>query len=178
MEADEFCRDLYPRLVGTLRLSYGADVAAEDLAQEALVRVLARWSQVSAMDHPEAWCFRVAFNLAKSRFRRRQSERRATNRLANQPNPPEHSDSADAIAVRDAVAELPRRQRHAIILRFYADLTVDQVAEAMSCKPGTVKAHLHRGIVALRHAGLADVAPPMHPGDPELRTSARDVSDV
>lgn len=157
MEADAFCRVLYPKLVGSLRLAYGAGVPAEDLAQDALVRTIERWDAVVAMEHPEAWCYRVAFNLARSGFRRRQAESRATVRLGTRRqtggDPPEPD---DVLAVRAALAHLPRRQRQAIVLRFYADLSVDQVAATMKCRPGTVKAHLHQGLVALRHQGLAD----------------------
>lgn len=155
LEADAFCRGLYPKLVGSLRLAFGAQVAAEDLAQDALVRTIECWDAVAAMDHPEAWCYRVAFNLARSGFRRHQAESRATARLgARRPHDDDPPEPDDVLAVRAALAHLPRRQRQAIVLRFYADLTVDQVAESMKCRPGTVKAHLHQGLVALRHAGL------------------------
>ena len=157
MEADAFCRGLYPKLVGSLRLAFGVQVPAEDLAQDALVRTIERWDAVATMDHPEAWCYRVAFNLARSNFRRRRAEARATARLGGRRqtggDPPKPD---DVLAVRAALAHLPRRQRQAIVLRFYADLSVDQVAEAMKCRPGTVKAHLHQGLVALRHDGLVD----------------------
>lgn len=157
LEADAFCRGLYPKLVGSLRLAFGAQVPAEDLAQDALVRTIERWDAVAAMDHPEAWCYRVAFNLARSGFRRRQAEARATARLgARRPHDDDPPEPDDVLVVRAALAHLPRRQRQAIVLRFYADLTVDQVAESMKCRPGTVKAHLHQGLVTLRHQGLTD----------------------
>ncbi|HET8931386.1 MAG TPA: sigma-70 family RNA polymerase sigma factor [Acidimicrobiales bacterium] len=157
LEADAFCRGLYPKLVGSLRLAFGAQVPAEDLAQDALVRTIERWDAVAAMDHPEAWCYRVAFNLARSGFRRRQAEARATARLgARRPHDDDPPEPDDVLAVRAALAHLPRRQRQAIVLRYYADLSVDQVAETMKCRPGTVKAHLHQGLMALRHAGLTD----------------------
>ena len=124
MERDSFCQALYPKLVGSLRLAFGPAVDAEDVAQEAMVRALERWEKVAAMDHPEAWVFRVAFNLARSRLRRRRAEGQATERLANRPTSPGGADVADAVAVRAAVAGLAKRQRQAIVLRFYADLTV------------------------------------------------------
>lgn len=161
MEPDPFCQALYPKLVGSLRLSFGPGIAVEDVAQESLVRALERWDKVAAMDYPEAWVFRVAFNLARSRFRRRRAEGRATERLANRPPSPGSADAADAVAVRAAVAGLAKRQRQAIVLRYYADLTVDQVAKSMNCQPGTVKAHLHQGLVALRAAGLTDSFEPI-----------------
>jgi DNA-directed RNA polymerase specialized sigma24 family protein len=70
--AEELCRRVHPRLVKTLALFCGEVAAAEDLAQEALVRAWDRWPAVSEMANPEGWVFRVAFNLATSRARRRQ----------------------------------------------------------------------------------------------------------
>lgn len=58
------------------------------------------------------------------------------------------------IAVRRAVAELPRRQKTALVLRYYAELSVVDTAEVMSCRPGTVKSLTHRAIDNLRSSGL------------------------
>lgn len=157
MDADAFCRGLYPKLVGSLRLAFGAQAPAEDLAQDALVRTIERWDTVEHMQYPEAWCYRVAFNLARSAFRRRGAEARATARLGGRrATAADGPEPTDTLAVRSALAGLPRRQRQAIVLRYYADLTVDQVAATMKCRPGTVKAHLHQGLVTLRHRGLVD----------------------
>jgi RNA polymerase sigma-70 factor (ECF subfamily) len=126
---------------------------AEDLAQESLARAVERWAQVGRMDAPEAWVYRVAFNLARSRFRRRAAERRATGRLPFAAAAP---DATDAIAVRDAVAGLPPRQRAVIVARFYAGLSVAETAEALRCAEGTVKAATHQALRNLRAAGLVD----------------------
>ena len=152
---EAFCRDIHPRLVGSLRLYLGDVESARELAQDALVRVIERWPQVSAMDHPQAWTYRVAFNLARSRLRRTMAEARARRRSDVPPASSWGVDVADVLAVRAAVHRLPPRQRQAIVLRFYSDLTVDQIGEAMGCRPGTVKAHLHQALAALRTAGLA-----------------------
>lgn len=163
---DDFCRGIHPRLVGSLRLYLGdAEVAAE-LAQDALVRVIERWARVSTMAAPEAWTYKVAFNLARSRLRRGLAERRAHDRSGPPASSSWNVDVAEVLAVRAAVDALPRRQRQAVVLRFYADLTVDQVAEAMDCRPGTVKAHLHQALVALRTAGLAGAHDLIEPHDP------------
>lgn len=153
---DDFCRQLHPRLVGSLRLYLGDPSVAEELAQDALVRVIERWPEVSAMAAPEAWTYRVAFNLATSRLRRRMAERRAQQRDGARPAASWNVDVAEVLAVRSAVAALPPRQRQAVVLRFYGDLTLHQVADAMGCRPGTVKAHLHQALARLRAEGLAD----------------------
>lgn len=151
---DEFCRALHARLVGSLCLYLGDAGLAEELAQDAFVRVIERWPSVSTMAAPEAWTYRVAFNLANSRLRRRMAEHRAHQRDRVGPVAACDVDVAEVVAVRAAIADLPPRQRRAVILRFYGDLSIDQVAAAMGCRPGTVKAHLHQAMTSLRAAGL------------------------
>lgn len=164
---DEFCRRIHPGLVGALRLYLGDAEVADELAQDTLVRVVERWTVVSAMDHPEGWAFRVAFNLARSGLRRRLAERRALTRLGPAPTSARTPDVAETIEVRAAIASLPPRQRQAVVLRYYGDLTVDQVAEAMGCRAGTVKAHLHQALAALRDGGLITERTANRPTSPE-----------
>jgi RNA polymerase sigma-70 factor (ECF subfamily) len=156
---DELCRRVHPRLVGALRLYLGDAELARELAQDTLVRVVERASEVTAMERPDAWAFRVGFNLARSRLRRLGAERRAHARSGPSPAEARSVDVADAVAVQRALALLPPRQRQAVVLRYYGDLSLDGVAAAMGCRPGTVKAHLHQGLAALRAAGLADDDP-------------------
>lgn len=161
-ECAEFCEREYPRLVGALRLFTGDAELARDIAQESLARACARWSQVARMEAPGAWVHRVAVNIARSGFRRRAVERRAQRRQESvRPDP--QLDPADALAVREAVLRLPERQRLAVVLRYYAGLPVEQAAEAMRCRPGTVKALTHQGLAGLR-AALADDEEEVHDG--------------
>lgn len=87
-DVDAFCRELHPQLLGSLRLYLGDAETARELTQDALVRVIERWPQVATMDHPKAWAYRVAFNLAHSRLRRVAAERRAGLAQAPRPKPP------------------------------------------------------------------------------------------
>lgn len=153
---NEFCARIYPRLVGALRLYLGDPEVARELAQETLVRVIIRWPSVSTMEYPEAWTFRVAFNLARSGLRRRRAELRAHTRSESQPTVSWDFDVAEVLAVRAAVAALPARQRQAVVLRSFGDLPLVEIAAAMSCRLGTVKAHLHQAIANLHGAGLTD----------------------
>jgi RNA polymerase sigma factor (sigma-70 family) len=153
--ADSFCTDLAGRLVGSLQLFCGNRETAEDVAQEALARTIERWERVRVMASPEAWTYRVAFNIARSQARRRLVERRAVHRLAARRSAMV-PDTAAAIAIRDAVAALPPRQRAAIIARFYAGLSVDDASQALDCAPGTVKSLVFKALANLRKAGLID----------------------
>lgn len=61
-------------------------------------------------------------------------------------------DEADRLAVRAAVADLPERQRAALVLRYYVDLPVAEVADVLGCAPGTVKSLTHKAVEGLRRA--------------------------
>jgi RNA polymerase sigma-70 factor (ECF subfamily) len=152
-----FCRVEWPRLVGALSLYTGEPAVAEDLAQEALVRAWQRWPKVREMDSPSGWVHRVAFNLAASHHRRRRAFQRLRPRLVALPsNAP---DLADALAVRDAVRDLPDDQRRALIMRYFADFTVVETAKALGCPVNTVKTRTRRALAALRERDLIDDDP-------------------
>jgi RNA polymerase sigma-70 factor (sigma-E family) len=159
-EQAAFCRAECPRLVGTLTLYCGDRHLAEELAQEALARACRSWPRVQTMTAPGAWVHRVAINLANRHFRRRRVALGAVRRHASSISPVhDDGDVAAAVAVRAAVAALPLRQRTALVLRYYSDLPVAQVAAAMGCAEGTVKALTHKAVGALRaHGGLLDTS--------------------
>jgi RNA polymerase sigma-70 factor (ECF subfamily) len=150
-ELAEFCRAEWPRLVGSLGLYVGDRALAEDLAQEALVRVCTHWKQVREADSPSAWAHRAAFNLAKSHHRRGRTWARIRGRAVGREAPVDTEETtAVAVAVRAAVAALPDAQREALVLRYFADLPVHAVAVAMGCPENTVKTHTRRALDALR----------------------------
>jgi RNA polymerase sigma-70 factor (ECF subfamily) len=128
-----FCRREHPRLVGTIGLFVGDVELAEDLAQEALLRVCRDWDRVATLESPGGWAHRVAVNLARSAMRSRTTRRRIDARLARDAHASVGGGDATSIAVRRAVRALPERQRVALVLRYYADLSVNDVAEAMGC---------------------------------------------
>ena len=154
-DLDAVCRRQYPRLVGMLGLYCGDRDLAEELAQEALARLCSQWTRLEPVEDPERWVTRVAFNLAKSAFRSRAARRRVLERYGPALSRDEGGTDLDGVlAVRAAVAQLPERQRRALILRYFADLSVADVAALMSCPPGTVKTLTFEAIAALRRAGL------------------------
>ena len=116
---------------------------AEDCAQDALAKALARWSRIE--DHATPWVARVATNTAIDRWRKRSR---------SQPSEPPDG-SGDPLAIRRAdlvraLRALPRRQREAVVLRHLLDLTERETATAMGCSAGTVKSTTSRGLAALR----------------------------
>lgn len=146
LDRDQFLRTLYPKLVGSLALQGYTVEEAEDLAQDTLVRVVRHWDTVAAAASPEGWAFRAASNLSRSWLRRLRLARGHT---PTPPDPPE-PDSADRLAVRAAVSQLPARQREAVVLRYFAQLSVREAAAAMGCAEGTVRALTSQGIAGLR----------------------------
>ncbi len=144
----EYCDRMWPRLVGGLALQCGDRGVAEDLAQETLVRVWQHWDDLAARPSRDGWVWTVAMNLSKSRWRRRAAERRARDRSFETTDEPA-VDVAERVAVRRAVAELPERQRAAVVLRYYVGLPIKDVAAAMGCAEGTVGAHTSKALVRL-----------------------------
>jgi RNA polymerase sigma factor (sigma-70 family) len=156
-DAATLCASLHPSLYGALVLYCGSPELAEDLTQETLLRVWREWESVSAMEHPDRWALRVAFNLAKSGFRRLRVARRVA--AAAGAAAPADRDPTDAIAIRAAVATLPPRQRATVVLRYFNDLSIADTAVILDCAEGTVKALTNQAVANLRRrfgAVLAD----------------------
>jgi RNA polymerase sigma-70 factor (sigma-E family) len=161
-----FCQELWKPLVGTLSLYCRDPFAAEDLAQDTLVRVCQHWARVSRMESPRGWAFATAINIANSRFRRMRLEAKARRRVEMRHDEPDSgADWADAIVLRDALDALPSRQRAAVVLRYFADLSITDTAVALGCAPGTVKALTHQALDRLRTSGfVADEEDGAHVG--------------
>lgn len=146
-----FCEDEYPKLAGALTLYTGDPELGRELAQEALARACLHWSRVRLMNAPGVWAHRVAINLARSNFARRRVERRVHRDLqAAVVTVMTTGDLATAVDLREAVAALPERQRAALVLRYYADLPVREVAGVMGCAEGSVRALTHQAIRRLK----------------------------
>jgi RNA polymerase sigma-70 factor (sigma-E family) len=147
-QAAALCRQLQPAVFGALALYCGDTGLAEELTQETLLRVWVHWQSVSKMDRPDRWALRVGFNLAKSGWRRRRVERAVA--AIRVPERAAAGDPTEAIVVRAAVAALPTRQRAAIVLRYFSDLSVADTAAVLGCAEGTVKALTHQAVANLR----------------------------
>jgi RNA polymerase sigma-70 factor (ECF subfamily) len=141
VEVRRLIDEAYPKLVAGLTLVSGSRAAAEDAVQEALARWWERSSRGLHIESPEAWMTTVALNLARSRLRRLRAERRAHDRLGAGSVPEPAPDVAD---LRRALAQLPRREREAVVLHYYLDLPVAEVAAIQGVTDGTVKTSLHR----------------------------------
>lgn len=150
-DLERFCADAYPKLVAALTHQFGNRWLAEELAQDALVRVCDHWARVSGLDSPIGWVFRAGVNLGNSRFRRRAAERRARQRHGADAVVHEDADSADRLAVAEALQQLTDRQREAVVLRYYLGLDPAEIADLTGSTAGAVRGLTHRAITTLRH---------------------------
>lgn len=150
---DSFYHRELPRLVALARALAGPG-AADDLAQEAMLRAYRKWAKLVTYDRPEAWVRRVCANLATSLLRRRAAEARALVRLRSRRQPVALSPSHDAFW--DQVRHLPSRQAQAIALRYLYDMQLIEIANTLGCSEGSVKVHLSRARKTLAARLLAE----------------------
>ena len=154
-DPEAFCRRHWRPLAQSLA-AYTGDVGlGQELAQEALARVLARWPRVRRMRSPGGYAYRIGVNLARDALRDRARRRG--------PEPDgvtvSTQDPTTRLALDGALAGLPPRQRLAVSLRYLADLSVTQTAEVMRCRPGTVKALCHQATRTLQGSPHLDWHP-------------------
>lgn len=148
-ELQDLYGSAYPRLVGLLTVATGHREDAEEIAQEAFLRLIPRWDRVGRYDDPEAWLRTVALRVLSNR-------RRRTRHALQQPSYPEPDpgvpDSSTALDVARHVTRLPLGQREVVLLHYVYDLTVVDVARTLGVRVGTVKSRLARARVSLAEA--------------------------
>ncbi len=124
---------------------------AEEAVQSALASACAKWSRVRRADDPEAYVRRMVVNAHISWWR---SFRRRETPVDDVPEDRPGGDPADATTEADHVwrlcATLPPRQRAAVVLRFYEDLSYRQIADVLDCTEATARGHIFRAMTALR----------------------------
>lgn len=126
--------------------------AAEEVVQDAFVAMHGSWRRLRDPDKALSYLRQAVVNRSRSRLRHRQVVQR------HPPAVPDHVPSAEHSALAAAaraemladLRRLPARQREALVLRYYGDLSEAQIANAMGISPGAVKSHAARGIAALR----------------------------
>ena len=147
---DDFFEQHYERLLRAMYLATGDRHEAEDLAQDAFVRVYERWDRVQGMDRPDGYLYRAALNLRRSRLRRLAMAARKL--LASWPS--EAPDPAGAAGERDvvrrALAPLPDGQREAIVLVEWLGMTDGEAAEVLGVSAGAVRVRISRARSRLR----------------------------
>ncbi len=118
---------------------------AEDLVQDSFVRMHHRYGEV---EQPERYMRRSVVNAARSHFRRSGRERDKQPFLYVLPGGGGVPGASGELS--DVLLRLPYRQRAAVVLRFYSDLSEDEIAEVLGCRPGTVGSLIHRALGRMR----------------------------
>lgn len=143
----EFYRATGGQVIGLL-ITMGAPRAlAEDLTQEAFVRLLPRWERVQRYESPEAWVRGAAVRLLVSHARREEVARRFLPFLRKID--PVMSAPSDRLAIEEGFRRLPTPQRVVAVMYYVLDLPLEEIAAAVGVPVGTVKSRLHRARAAL-----------------------------
>ena len=126
---------------------------AEDLLQSAYAKVYPRWDRIRAYESPDAYLRRVMVSLRTSWWRRHRNREWTTDRLPEMGGIPDAAaDVAGTQTLLAALRRLPERQRAAVVLRHWCDLSEAETAETMGCSLGTVKSTTSKGLAHLRSA--------------------------
>ena len=142
VEFSAFYRTELDAQVRRAYLLLGDNEAANDVVHEAMTGVFQRWAE---LDQPAAYLNRAVLNGCRDAGRRRTSSSRLLRRI-DRPD----TNDATSESLADVLAQLPFNHRAAVVLRFYAGATTNEIAEALGCAPGSVGPWIDRGLAAMR----------------------------
>lgn len=146
---EEFAVQRMDSLLRLARLLTGNQADAEDLVQSSLLRAQVKWSRIASADRPDAYVRRLLVNVHHSAMRQRRLatvELEETHALCAGSG----SDFTEIDALRSSISRLPLRQRTALVLRYYEDLDIGEIAEAMGLNASSVRSALTRALATLR----------------------------
>jgi len=162
MTFEEFAVARLPGLVRFAAVLTGERALADDVVQETLIRASARWDKIGGLDRPEQYVRKMVVNEFLSWRRRswRQVPAGSGGDVDDRRSPDHATGHAERDALLTEIAKLPRRQRAVLVLRYYEGLSDAEIAEAVGCKPGTVRGYASRALAALR----VELRPEPHEG--------------
>ncbi|MEE6258129.1 SigE family RNA polymerase sigma factor [Plantactinospora sonchi] len=145
----EYVTGRLPRLRHLAYLLCGDEHRADDLVQQTITKLYVRWRRIRDVEHLDQY---VRTMLLRTFLDERRRPWSRVGLLAEPPEPPPAPDCRveDALALRAALARVPRRQQAVLVLRFLCDLGVDEVAQILGCSAGTVKSQSSRGLATMR----------------------------
>jgi RNA polymerase sigma-70 factor, ECF subfamily len=145
---EELFLELHDRLYRALYFITGSPDDAEDLMQEAFLKLWERWDSIGAIEDPVAWLFRVSLNAFRMRARRARVAAKRLVPIASARDPFEDVNIRED--VRRMLRSLPERQRAALVLTEIFDYSSDRAAEILGIRPTTVRVLASQGRAALR----------------------------
>ncbi len=145
----------YPKLAGWVRRLVDDEETAHEIASEAFVRLLSRWTKPASLDSPQSYLYMIATNLVRDHWRKMERERRAIRKVTSGSDPEPTSDPAQDVDVRELIMTLPARLREPFLLHYYAGFGIREIAILLKRPDGTIKADLYHARTKLREALLA-----------------------
>jgi RNA polymerase sigma-70 factor (ECF subfamily) len=136
------------RLFGSLCLMTGSRHEAEEIAQEAFVRVLERWDRVQRLDDPTGYLFVTALNVFRKRLRRARIALRRS--IGAEPSEDAFDAVEDREVVLSALARLPMEQRAALVVTALLGYSSEEAGRMLGARPSTIRARATRARTALR----------------------------
>jgi RNA polymerase sigma-70 factor (sigma-E family) len=149
MTFEEFTRSELPGLLRFAKVLSVDAGTAEDVVQEVLVRAHRRWDSIAAMAQPTAYVRRMIVNEYLS-WRRKWSRTTPQPSLPDTATPDPADEHADRAALVAEIAQLPRRQRTVIVMRYFGGMTDAEIAADLGCSEPTVRSHASRALATLR----------------------------
>jgi len=147
--AEELFRGVYPKLAGWVRRLVDDDDTAHEIASEAFVRLLARWTRV---DSPQSYLYMIATNLVRDHWRKTERERRAMRSVTAGASAEPVAYPDQDVDVRNLIASLPPRLRDPFLLHYYGGFGIREVAALLRKPEGTIKADLFAARAKLKTA--------------------------
>jgi RNA polymerase sigma-70 factor (sigma-E family) len=148
MRFEEFAAARLPALLRYAILLSGDRHEAHDIVQEVLTRALVKWDRITKIDEPYAYVRRMVTNEFLSLRRRRV--RTVPLEAGREPPAATGPEPGADHELWSLLARLPRQQRAVLVLRYYEDLTDDEIAETLHCRAGTVRGYASRALAVLR----------------------------
>lgn len=148
-----FAQYVQSRLTGLSRVAFlltGDRYLAEDLVQQALIKVAAQWERITDVGDPDPYVRRALYHQHVSWWRRNRREAEPVAELPDWSGRDPIADVATAITMREALTRLAPRQRAVLVLRFYEDLTEAQAATVLGCSVNTVKSQTRDALARMR----------------------------
>ena len=147
--AEELFKGVYPKLAGWVRRLVDDDETAHEIASEAFVRLLARWTRV---DSPQSYLYMIATNLVRDHWRKTERERRAIRSVTAGAAQDPVAYPVQDVDVRNLIASLPPRLRDPFLLHYYGGFGIREVATLLHRPEGTIKADLFAARARLKTA--------------------------
>ncbi len=142
-------KDAYPKLAGWVRRMVDDDDTAHDIASEAFVRLLSRWTRVQS---PNQYLYMIATNLVRDHWRKAERERRALRYVAAGAGTDPVTCPTQDVDVRGLIASLPSRLHEPFLLYYYGAFGIREIAALLRKPEGTIKADLFAARAKLRAA--------------------------